>query len=105
MDTSKFKGIPIYDPNDDQFILVPTDCDGTIVDVIYRKGKGGQTREERERIQKEKEARGDRHRDPGFSYIPELNHRTYEAAPGITCMQDECCVLRDGVKIYADIYL
>ena len=94
MEVLKFKDVPTYDPNDPQFILVPEELpNGETIDVIYRKGPGGKSKEEMgEGI-------------PHFSYIAPLNHRTYEAAPGITCMQDECCTLRDGVKIYADIFL
>ena len=67
------------------------------MDVIYRKRSPGKTREEMDALR----ARGERVDD--FSL--RLNPRTYEAAPGIICLQDECVTLRDGVKIYADIYL
>lgn len=94
MEILKFKDVPTYDPNDPRFILVPEELpNGEVVDVIYRKGPGGKSLEEMgEGV-------------PHFSYIAPYNHRTYEAAPGITCMQDECCVLRDGCKMYADIFL
>ena len=42
--------------------------------------------------------------DDGFGNWPELNPRTYEAAPGIICEQDVEVVMRDGCKTYADIY-
>ena len=91
-----FDNLPPYDPNDPNFILVPEELpDGRTIQVIYRKGKGG----------KDKAYLSQFKDNPGFNYIAEFNHRSYEAAEGITCMQDECCVLRDGVKIYADIYL
>ena len=42
--------------------------------------------------------------EDGFGNWPELNPRTYEAAPGILCDQDVEIVMRDGCKTYADIY-
>ena len=41
----------------------------------------------------------------GQGFCPAFNQRTYEAAPGITCMQDVEVVMRDGCKIYTDIFL
>jgi predicted acyl esterase len=100
MDKSGFPGIPAFSETSPQFTLVKeTMNDGTVVDVIYRKGSPGKTREEMDALR----ARGERVDD--FSYCAPLNPRTYEAAPGIICLQDECVTLRDGVKIYADIYL
>jgi len=100
MDKKGFPGIPVYDESSAQFKLVKeTMNDGTVVDVIYRKGVPGKTREELDAMR----ARGER--VPDFCYCPPLNPHTYEAAPGILCKQDECITLRDGVKIYADIYL
>lgn len=40
----------------------------------------------------------------GQGFCPEFNQRTYEAAPGIICEQDVEVVMRDGVKIYCDIF-
>ncbi|WP_099466632.1 CocE/NonD family hydrolase [Konateibacter massiliensis] len=40
----------------------------------------------------------------GQGFCPAFNQRTYEAAPGIICEQDTEVVMRDGVKIYCDIY-
>jgi predicted acyl esterase len=100
MDKSGFPGIPAFSETSPQFkIIKETMNDGTVVDVIYRKGSPGKTREEMDALR----ARGERVDD--FSYCAPLNPRTYEAAPGIICLQDECVTLRDGVKIYADIYL
>jgi uncharacterized protein len=39
-----------------------------------------------------------------YKYLPPLNTRTYIAEEGIECMQDVSVVMRDGVKIYVDIY-
>ncbi|WP_433678284.1 CocE/NonD family hydrolase [Nocardia sp. CA-119907] len=39
-----------------------------------------------------------------LGYCPPLHTRTYEAAPGIICEQDQPVVLRDGTTIYTDIY-
>lgn len=68
---------------------------GKDFEVIFRKGAKGKTREEMLLDE------GD---GLGFSYCAPLNHRTYEAAPGILCEQDVPVTLRDGVTIYADIY-
>ena len=40
----------------------------------------------------------------GHGFCPPFNQRTYEAAPGIICEQDLEVVLRDGCKIYCDIF-
>ncbi len=40
----------------------------------------------------------------GQGFCPEFNQRTYEAAPGIICEQDVEVVMRDGCKIYCDIF-
>lgn len=40
----------------------------------------------------------------GQGFCPAFNQRTYEAAPGIICEQDQAVVMRDGTVIYADIY-
>ena len=39
-----------------------------------------------------------------YKYLPPLNTRTYIAEEGIECMQDVPVAMRDGVKIYVDIY-
>lgn len=100
MDNKGFPGIPVYDEASTQFKIVEeTMNDGPAVDVIYRKGSPGKTRQEMDAIR----AKGERVAD--FSYCAPLNPRSYEAASGIMCMQDQCVTLRDGVKIYADFYL
>ena len=40
----------------------------------------------------------------GQGFCPPFNPHTYEAAPGVLCMQDQEVVMRDGTKIYCDIY-
>lgn len=40
----------------------------------------------------------------GQGFCPAFNQRTYEAAPGIICDQDQEVVMRDGTKIYCDIF-
>ena len=99
MEIMHINGIDLYDPNDkEKFKLVEeTLPSGNTVEVIYRKGEGGKTLEEMEAMHARQ--------NPGFSYIAPINHRTYEAAENIICMQDECCTFRDGVKMYADIFL
>lgn len=100
MSTYRFPGIPAYDEASPQFKVVKeTMNDGNVVEVIYRKGIPGKTREEMDAI------RAEGGRVDGFCHCAPLNPRTYEAAKGIICMQDQSIILRDGVKIYADIYL
>jgi predicted acyl esterase len=40
----------------------------------------------------------------GFGFCPPLNQRTYLAEAGIICDQDVPVTLRDGTRIYTDIY-
>lgn len=91
-----------YDPSDtEHFKTVPRDCGGEIIDIVFRKGKPGMTVEE---VQ-EARARGEMVND--MSICPKNNPRTYIAnkvPPYIICEQDVVCPLRDGTKIYADIY-
>ncbi len=39
-----------------------------------------------------------------MGFCPEVNQRTYVAEPGILCEQDVQVTLRDGTKIYTDIF-
>jgi len=39
-----------------------------------------------------------------FGFCPDLNTRTYMAAPGILCEQDIPVTLRDGAIIYTDVF-
>ena len=39
-----------------------------------------------------------------MGFCPEVNQRTYTAEPGIICEQDVQVTLRDGTKIYTDIF-
>jgi len=71
-------------------------------DVIFVKGNPGHTKEEIAQLMAE--ADDANAVAIGMSFRAAFNPRTYEAAPGITCDQDVTCVLRDGTKIYADIY-
>jgi predicted acyl esterase len=94
----QLSGIPQYDPDDPQFLIREDDLDGVKIDVIYRKGLGGLSKEQVEELA----ATGDPR--PFFSYMPPLDPHTYEPEPGILCDQDVGVKLRDGVTIYADIY-
>ena len=40
----------------------------------------------------------------GQGFCPPFNPHTYQAADGVVCMQDQEVVMRDGTKIYCDIY-
>jgi predicted acyl esterase len=97
-EVTKFQNVPTYDPKDPRWKLVPEVFDRETVDVIYRKGNPGKTRVEMDAAR----ARGEMAHM--FNFCAKPNPRTYEAAPGIVCEQDACIIMRDGVKIYADIY-
>ena len=100
MEVKKIDGVPTYDPKDPRFITVAeTLPNGETVDVIYRKGMGGLSREQMDAMRNEGKMVSN------FSYCAPLNVRTYDATPDIVCMQDIAVTMRDGVKIYADIYL
>lgn len=95
----QFKTIPMYDPDSDRFMVKEEQWPGCEpIEVIYRKGNGGYTKEEME----QKIMSGEQ--VSPFSYCPELNTHTYEAAPGILCDRDTPVKMRDGVTIYADIF-
>ena len=40
----------------------------------------------------------------GQGFCPPFDPHTYEAAPGVICMQDQAVAMRDGATIYCDIY-
>lgn len=85
-------------------IVVKKTFGGEEFDVIYMKGTPGKTKEEMAAMR----ASGNVNADPAaamFSYCAPLNQRTYEAAPGVVCHQDVAVKMRDGVTLYADIYL
>lgn len=79
-----------------ELFTVAQEFDGEKIDVVYRNarrppdmGEGGE--------------------DPfvrnGYlGYCPPLQTRTYPAAPGIRCDQDQPVTLRDGTVIYTDIF-
>lgn len=97
----KYEGIPVYDPEHNENgrfkFYKETMLDGTVVDVLYRKGNPGLSMEE---IQAAREAG-----KPVFSnFCPKLEPHTFEAEPGIICERDQMMILRDGTKIYCDIF-
>ncbi|WP_327145430.1 CocE/NonD family hydrolase [Nocardia sp. NBC_01327] len=79
-----------------EFITITQTFDGEQVDVVYKQarrppdiGEGGD----------------DEFAGNGYlGYCPPFQTRSYEAAPGIVCDQDQPVVLRDGTTIYTDIY-
>ena len=102
MSTEKWN--PDYLPEDGrERKIVKKVFNGQEFDVVYVKGTPGKTKEEMEEMR----ASGHMNADPMaamFSYCAKLNPRVYQAGPGIVCYQDQACTLRDGTKIYADIY-
>lgn len=95
----KYTGIPVYDPNNKEKFTIKKEIlhDGTEYDVIYRKGNPGYTMEELI-------AARERGEETFSNFCPKLEPHTFEAEPGILCERDVCILLRDGTKIYADIF-
>lgn len=71
---------------------------GAEMDVVYREVKRPYPLEE------DVSEGGPGMRAMAFGVCPPFNPRTYEAAPGIICMQDVAVKMRDGITIYVDIY-
>lgn len=87
--------------NNGQFFTLKEVFQGEEIEAIYRVArKPVADQEEIDLAQSE---------DPmarmGQGFCPAFNQRTYEAAPGVICHQDVEVVLRDGCKIYTDIFL
>ncbi len=96
----QFPDIPAYAENDPQFKTVRERMnDGSEAAVIYRRGNPGKSREEI------MASRASGVYISSFCFSAPLDHRTVEAAKDIVCLRDEEIVTRDGVKLYADIYL
>jgi len=72
---------------------------GKEIEVIYRKGTPGRTRDEVDALR----AKGV---EVGRSnFCQKLDPRSFEAAEGVVCHRDLAVQMRDGVTIYCDIYL
>ena len=69
---------------------------GEMVDVVFTEMIRPTTKEELENMDPETRM--------NYKYLPPLNTRSYIAEDGIECMQDVPVVMRDGIKIYVDIY-
>lgn len=93
----EIKGIPTYEPDNPRFITKVENWDGKEVEVIYRKGNGGLSKERLDYVSEHGGA-------PPFGYLPDLDPHTYEAVPGIICERDVAVKMRDGITIYADIF-
>ena len=89
---------PYNEETKDKFKLVKEDLNGHEVEVLYRKGNPGKTKEELDEIR----AAGGQ--VPHFSICPHVKTCTYDAGDGIICERDISVTMRDGVKIYVDIY-
>ena len=95
-----FPDIPACAENDPRFKTVPQRMnDGSEVSVIYRKGSPGKTREEI------MASRASGVYISSFCFSAPLDKRTLDVAKDIVCLRDEEIVMRDGVKLYADVYL
>lgn len=80
-----------------KYKIVPTKFGDESIDVIYRKLRKPLSRAEQDALPPEK-------RDM-FSFVADFNPRTYQADRGIICHQDMTVTLRDGTKIFVDIFL
>ncbi len=89
-DLSKYKNDPAH------YKVIPTKFGDETIEVIYRKLRSPLSREEQEALPPQE-------RDM-FTFVPPFNQRTYDAAYDIICHQDMEVPLRDGTKIYADIF-
>ncbi len=99
MKVLEFNGVPTYDPNDSRWMTITEELCGKKVDVIYRKGQGGLNQEElMASLENGNEA-------AIFSYTAPVDTRVYDATENIECHRDVPVKLRDGVTIYADIYM
>lgn len=83
--------------NDPKYKIVPTQFGDAVIDVIYRKLRKPSSKEEQLALPPEE-------RDM-FTFVAPFNQRTYVAAKGIICHQDQAVTLRDGTVIYCDIFL
>jgi len=82
-------------PPREQF-TIPTEMNGEVIDKIYAKQRKPVSFEEFLALPDDRK----------FSHCPyTLDSRTYEAAPGIICHQDVAVTMRDGVTLYADVFL
>lgn len=72
---------------------------GVEMETIYRQGKIPVDPKTENR-----DAGGPGMNSMGMGVCPALNPRTYECAPGIICEQDVAVEMRDGIKIYVDIF-
>lgn len=80
---------------------------GEEFDVPFAKGNPGRTKEELDEMKRnlDPSQASDAEMVMTMGYCAPLNPHVYEEeAPNIICERDAMCVLRDGVKIYADIY-
>lgn len=82
---------------DKDIIRIKELFDGEEIEVIYRKGKPGLSKAEAAALI------GQEGPPPKFTLPPEPG--LYEMTPEIICQRDVSVTLRDGVKIYADIYM
>lgn len=100
MGSAQFPDIPAYAENDPRFKLVRQRMnDGSETEVVYRKGSPGKSREEIAA------SRAAGRYISSFCFSAPLDPKTFDVARDIVCMRDEAVTLRDGVKLYADIYL
>ncbi|MBQ9031425.1 MAG: CocE/NonD family hydrolase [Parasporobacterium sp.] len=89
--------ITLPEPHREDIIKHVVYPDGSECDVIFTKMS--------EPLPEDKYREVPRDRVVDYCLETPLNHRTYDVNEDIICKQDEEIVLRDGTKIYADIYL
>ena len=77
-------------------IVKTVECNGKPTEVLMTKMLAPATQEELDAMSREERE--------DHAFQSPLNTRTYEPEPGIICMQDVPVKMRDGIKIYVDIY-
>jgi predicted acyl esterase len=99
---TSWPGVIAYDPNDTvNFKRVKREVNGKEMEIIFPQGQTGITAEQAN------EMRAQGKQVPHFSICPDLNPRTYRAtdvAPHVICEQDMSMKLRDGTRLYFDLY-
>lgn len=88
-----------------EHIRINRQIEGENIDVIYMKSDRNLTYGEWRAQCVEAEAKGETPpMRPLHGFVPPFHQRVYEPEPGILCEQEVPVLLRDGTKIYCDIY-
>ena len=89
---------PRYEPGNDRWKIEKQEFKGKEIDVLYRKGVPGLTREEMDA------ARAQGITPSNFKYAAKLDPGMNEEEDGIIRMRDLPVLMRDGTTLYTDVY-